>query len=258
MCVIRRPSRNPGTHGHSGAVSERGYQNLAPADDPDTAFTTEAACILYVGQGGSLMSVGPLLPKSPGVIPPGCYQGRMPLQGGTILWDTGTNGNAGAVLCFQGDGNLVIYPAGELGERSRAVWSSGTFGNPGAILVFQGDGNLVICDAGGLGNPADALWSSETYGKPDACLVFAPSATWQCIPTALAPNPDGGHHPRGMSWRVPASPSGVYIMGVAGAFRTLQQSMIRRAVARALGHRSMSAATRAPAPISAIPSRAPR
>jgi lysozyme len=43
-------------------------------------------------------------------------------------------------LAQQGDGNLVLYGDGQ------PIWATGTDGNPGATLALQTDGNLVVYD----------------------------------------------------------------------------------------------------------------
>ncbi len=56
------------------------------------------------------------------------------------LWNSNTEGNAGAYAVMQTDGNLVVYPA----NGGSALWSSGTNGTPNATLVMQDDGNAVV------------------------------------------------------------------------------------------------------------------
>jgi hypothetical protein len=42
-------------------------------------------------------------------------------------WSTNTAGNPGAYLCFQRDGNLVVYaPSGSFNCKGHALWASGT------------------------------------------------------------------------------------------------------------------------------------
>ncbi|WP_225849011.1 hypothetical protein [Streptomyces sp. HPF1205] len=59
---------------------------------------------------------------------------------GHPLWDTQTYNNVGDYATMQSDGNFVVY------QGTRALWNSGTGGNPGGYyyLCFQTDGNLVI------------------------------------------------------------------------------------------------------------------
>jgi hypothetical protein len=56
------------------------------------------------------------------------------------IWSTGTAGHSGqgAVTAMAGDGNLVVMTPGA------ALWASYTDGNPGASLTVQNDGDLVI------------------------------------------------------------------------------------------------------------------
>ena len=75
------------------------------------------------------------------------------IVGRQVLWSTGTT--TGHHVVMQGDGNLVLYDAG-----NHALWSSGTFGNPGAHLVLTNDGNLIIYSASGV-----VLWQSNTGGN---------------------------------------------------------------------------------------------
>ena len=55
------------------------------------------------------------------------------------LWYSGTNGNWGAVLIMQSDGNLVIYTT-----NMKAIWSSGTSGRKTTHAEFLVDGRFVI------------------------------------------------------------------------------------------------------------------
>jgi 3-deoxy-D-arabino-heptulosonate 7-phosphate (DAHP) synthase len=67
------------------------------------------------------------------------------------IWHTSTQGNPGARIVMQGDGNLVIYRTNGI----TAAWATMTFGG-GHVLVMQNDGNLVMYGAGG------AKWASNT------------------------------------------------------------------------------------------------
>lgn len=58
---------------------------------------------------------------------------------GRVQWSTRTDGNPGAWLAMQTDGNLVIYSA-----AGRPLWNTRTDGKGGRRLVMQADGNLVI------------------------------------------------------------------------------------------------------------------
>ncbi|WP_272148354.1 protease pro-enzyme activation domain-containing protein [Burkholderia cepacia] len=59
---------------------------------------------------------------------------------GAAVWNSATNGNAGAYAVFQTDGNFVIYST-----SGNALWFSSTNGTSyGQSLVIQDDGNMVI------------------------------------------------------------------------------------------------------------------
>jgi NlpC/P60 family protein len=94
------------------------------------------------------------------------------------LWHSHTNGNPGAYLAVQTDGNVVVY----LG--SRAAWNSGSVNSsarPGDVLtaghyliapngryrlVMQADGNLVLYQDGRV------VWNSQTAGNAGARMVM--------------------------------------------------------------------------------------
>lgn len=143
-----------------------GYANLAPADT-NQAFSSEAACVAYILGGGTPEPLGPtFVLTSPTTISASANQCWVGATVGVTpvlpaLFNTVTYGNPGSTLCFQSDGNLVIYsPTGDM------LWSSGTSGHPNAILVLQSDGNLVIYDG------ATPLWNSMTSGNVGDCAVF--------------------------------------------------------------------------------------
>ena len=56
---------------------------------------------------------------------------------------------------FQSDANLVVRNCDGDG-----IWYSATHTYPNAVLCFQADGNLVIYSAASGGK---ALWSTKTY-----------------------------------------------------------------------------------------------
>ena len=59
---------------------------------------------------------------------------------GAAVWNSGTNGNAGAYAVFQTDGNFVIYSV-----SGKPLWFSSTNGATfGHRLSVQDDGNMVI------------------------------------------------------------------------------------------------------------------
>jgi hypothetical protein len=70
------------------------------------------------------------------------------------LWATHTTGSNYAIM--QSDGNFVVYPVGGGG----ALWASGTFGDN--VLDVQTDGNLVIYPADRIGDPSTAEWATNT------------------------------------------------------------------------------------------------
>ena len=72
-------------------------------------------------------------------------------EAGNALWTANIDHDGGTRLVMQTDGNLVTYGAA-------AVWNSHTAGHPGSHLAVQDDGNVVIYDG------ATALWSSHTGG----------------------------------------------------------------------------------------------
>jgi len=53
------------------------------------------------------------------------------------IWQTKTNGNAGAYAIFQSDGNLVVY------KNGKALWNSGTYGESITRFVLENSGNLI-------------------------------------------------------------------------------------------------------------------
>jgi hypothetical protein len=69
--------------------------------------------------------------------------------GSQVLWSTGTEGTAAAMLVMQGDGNLVLSDVG----RTHAFWTSGTWNSPGAYLALTNDGQLSVWDAWVPGPP---------------------------------------------------------------------------------------------------------
>ena len=145
-----------------------GYANLMRTDG--SKFSNTGECVSYAAHGGQLVPIpATLILAAPTIIStPQCWAGATAFTPVLpALWNTGTYGNPGAVLCFQSDGNFVIYAAGHVGDPLYALWNTGTFGHPDAYLNFQSDGNLVIYPS-----IPTALWSSGTYGHPGDCVVF--------------------------------------------------------------------------------------
>ncbi|WP_169736690.1 hypothetical protein [Pseudonocardia spinosispora] len=77
-------------------------------------------------------------------IPPG--------HGSSQRWNSGTDGNPGARVEMQLDGNLVIYSV-----TDKPLWDSKTSGHPGAYVVLQGDRNLVMHDVTG-----NVIWATNS------------------------------------------------------------------------------------------------
>jgi hypothetical protein len=74
---------------------------------------------------------------------------------GNYYWTSRTNGNDGAYLVFQNDGNLVLYK-----KDGGVAWSSGSPGSGGDKLYMQDDGNLkMYTPSGGM------AWQSDTARK---------------------------------------------------------------------------------------------
>jgi hypothetical protein len=148
-----------------------GYANLMRTDG--LMFRNAGECVSYAAHGGQLMPIPAtlVLTDQTMISTPKCWAGVT--TGVTVtlpaLWNSGTSGNPGAILCFQADGNLVIYAAGYVGDPAHALWNTNTWGNPNAFLAFQSDGNLVIYPSIAIPSP---LWDSKTYGHPGDCVIF--------------------------------------------------------------------------------------
>ncbi len=72
-------------------------------------------------------------------------------------WSTGTDGNPGATLHFQTDGNLVL-----VSSSGRVLWTTLTYGtNASRTFVMQTDGNQVAYGSAGI-----PTWQSQTYDPP--------------------------------------------------------------------------------------------
>ncbi|MEM6991670.1 MAG: M12 family metallopeptidase [Myxococcota bacterium] len=75
------------------------------------------------------------------------------MDGATALWDAQTQGNPGAHLRMQADGNLVVY------SGTVPLWDAGTQQHPGARLQLRSGGNLRLLSATGA-----VLWQTRTGG----------------------------------------------------------------------------------------------
>jgi hypothetical protein len=86
-----------------------------------------------------------------------CYQGDGNLviynQNWVPLWASDTPGTRAGVVAMQADGNLVIYDPDGV-----PIWATDTGAWPGAYLAVQNDGNVVIYDPDGT-----PLWSTDTF-----------------------------------------------------------------------------------------------
>lgn len=73
--------------------------------------------------------------------------------GNAVLWQTDTDGNAGARAVPQTDGNLVVYSASD-----KVLWQSGTSGTTAESFTVGNDGNLVMRTPS-----SSAIWTSQSY-----------------------------------------------------------------------------------------------
>ncbi len=78
-----------------------------------------------------------------------------------VLWSSGTGNTNAQSAWMQEDGNFVLYST-TAPSAGNHLWASNTGGNgnSGAYLAIQNDGNLVVYDHSG----ATALWNSNTGG----------------------------------------------------------------------------------------------
>jgi hypothetical protein len=135
-------------------------------------FGNTGECVSYAAKGGQLVPIPAtlVLTEPTNINAPKCWagvtRGVTPTQ--SVLWNSNTS-KPGANLCFQTDGNLVIYEGGFVGDPAHALWDSKTYGHEGAFLAFQSDGNHVIYTALPGATP---LWNSGTYNHPNACAIF--------------------------------------------------------------------------------------
>ncbi len=114
--------------------------------------------------GGTLASGGLLLPGATLSSPSGRYQFTLQNDGNVVLLDRGlllfhtrTFGQSINRLEMQTDGNLVLYNTG-----GAAVFNTGTQGNAGATLTLTDDGLLRVVSADG----AQVLWAPPTVLGP--------------------------------------------------------------------------------------------
>ena len=96
---------------------------------------------------------------------------------------------------MQTDGNLVLYDT-----SGQPYWDSNTQGNPGAFLNVQDDGNLVVYRAGSTTQTEtanNALWASGTFrrliSRPSSPAVQrSTSATQTCPASPRTSSPPAG------------------------------------------------------------------
>lgn len=84
-------------------------------------------------------------------------------HGSSVVWDSGTAGQAGNYLAMQTDGNLVVYSAGGAWR-----WQSTTNGHSGARLQLQTDGNVVVYSSGNT-----ALWAQTWRQSASGAQAYA-------------------------------------------------------------------------------------
>ena len=77
---------------------------------------------------------------------------------GRAVWASNTDVGYGLTAKMQADGNFVIY------NGATALWSTGTAGYTNAYLCFQVDGNMVVYspDGGRYTCNGEAQWASGT------------------------------------------------------------------------------------------------
>ena|SRR5258706_9830715 len=117
---------------------------------PSNILPTDRGQIVY---GGTQISANTCITATKARL---CFQGDGNLvvydEHWVARWSIGSQGT-GRTCFFWGDGHLVVYDA-----NMNAVWGSGTWGNPGAQLYVQNDGNVVI-----FNHAATVLWSTGTF-----------------------------------------------------------------------------------------------
>ncbi len=101
-----------------------------------------------------------------------------------VLWATGTEGKGGA-LVLQRDGNVVLYDPTNTGK---VLWASNTDGNPGAFLALQTDGNLVVYSANGRPLWATGTEGGRT-GVRNAATLWSENRASQPTPPVSSNRP---------------------------------------------------------------------
>ncbi|WP_330290720.1 FG-GAP-like repeat-containing protein [Streptomyces sp. NBC_00576] len=126
---------------------------------------------------------------------------------GTIVWSTGTAGNAGATARFDGNGNLAVIGT----NGSTVLWESRTTA-PGGELVLQDRGNLVIRNAQGASRWASGSTLRHDYdgdGRGDMASWYDYGDGHDSVFTILA-EPDGRLKAPFTAW---TSPAGTWTAG---------------------------------------------
>ncbi|MGX4733670.1 hypothetical protein [Kitasatospora griseola] len=130
------------------------YKNSGSEDTASTVWTTAT-----LRNGAGLPSGRMIRAKTTYLIMQ--YDGNLVLHRNSdnvAIWASGTDGNSGATLKVQDDGNVVVYRT-----DGSAAWASNTNGNSYAYLKLQDDGNLVVYKADGGEGVGGALWASNTF-----------------------------------------------------------------------------------------------
>ncbi len=120
---------------------------------------------------GAQLAVGQTLRAGQALVSPGAsYRLLMQSDGNLVQygpagarWATGTDGNPGAVLRFQSDGNLVLQAV-----SGQVLWTTLTYGSTAASsFVMQSDGNQVAYAASGR-----PVWQSQTLAPQPSAGPF--------------------------------------------------------------------------------------
>ncbi|RQR55055.1 peptidase S53 [Burkholderia sp. Bp9140] len=139
------------TNGSNGAYSAgSGWDFVTGWGTPSVSVLHSSICVPTAPIYGGVINEGTTL-KSGQIVYSASQSHRLVMQGdgnlvlynttsGAAVWNSGTNGNAGAYAVFQTDGNFVVYSAG-----STPLWYSSTSSaSYGQSLTVQDDGNMVI------------------------------------------------------------------------------------------------------------------
>jgi hypothetical protein len=142
---------------HPNAYGQQALQKCADMifQRPDAG---DYQCVNAAGSNATNMVLWPLadpiLPTTRGPM----FHGGTTIPAGSCL----TADSGKARLCFQTDGNLVVYD-----ENWGVRWTSNTAWWGASTCVFQTDGNLVLYDQIGT-----AMWQTNTWGNPGSQLYI--------------------------------------------------------------------------------------